>query len=98
MQIRTFQRRTVNNSWFGRAFQWATSLLEAAITTRDTTQVFRNNEALCQLRAQLLGVAVDTVIFSNTAVSAEVGKSWYITEQEFATTRNNSIRSITMKS
>lgn len=75
VQIRASRPQEFNDSWYGRAFQWASSPLEAAVAAKESTNFFRNNEALRRLQQVLPGVPVDTVVFANDAESATFGKS-----------------------
>ena len=87
VQIRAFPPRDLKDSWYGRAFQWVTSPLQANVAARTSTNLFRNDEALRRLQQVLPNVPVDTLVFANNADPAAVAMSWYITEGEVAETR-----------
>ncbi len=87
VQIHALPASKFKDNWLGRAFQWATSPLEAAISARTSTNDLRNKEMVRRLKELIQDVPVDTVIFGNDAESATVGKSWFLTEEELTETR-----------
>lgn len=87
IEIRAFPPpEDTEHSAFSRAFRWASSPLEGVAASRGQGNVYRNNRSLRSLEA-LTSIPVHRIVFTNGAGSGDVGMSWYLTEPELRTIR-----------